>query len=56
MKDSAIIQDFIGYLKFEKHFSEHTAKCYGADLDQFAGFLKNDQVGSENDTSPNRCG
>ncbi len=42
MKDSAIIQDFLGYLKFEKHFSDHTAKCYGADLEQFSDFLKAD--------------
>jgi integrase/recombinase XerC len=39
MKESAVIQDFLGYLKFEKHFSDHTAKCYGADLDQFTDFL-----------------
>jgi len=44
MKESAIIQDFIGYLKFEKHFSVHTAKCYGADLEQFGQFLKNDHA------------
>jgi integrase/recombinase XerC len=39
MKDCAIIQEFLSYLKFEKHFSAHTAKCYGADLDQFIDFL-----------------
>jgi len=37
--DSAIIQQFLDYLKFEKRFSEHTAKCYGADLSQFGAFL-----------------
>jgi integrase/recombinase XerC len=37
--DSAIIQQFLDYLKFEKRFSEHTAKCYGADLSQFGEFL-----------------
>ena len=26
-------------MKFEKRFSEHTAKCYGADLSQFSEFL-----------------
>ncbi len=36
---SAIVQQFINYLKYEKRFSEHTAKCYGADLRQFSGFL-----------------
>ena len=39
MEDSAIVQEFINYLKFEKRFSEHTAKCYGADLEQFKEFL-----------------
>ncbi|MHC4905543.1 MAG: tyrosine-type recombinase/integrase, partial [Planctomycetota bacterium] len=39
MDNSAITQEFISYLKFEKHFSEHTAKCYGADLEQFESFL-----------------
>ncbi len=39
MEDSAIIQEFLGYLKYEKRFSEHTAKCYGADLAQFGEFL-----------------
>ena len=39
MEDDAIIQEFLSYLKFEKRFSEHTAKCYGADLGQFKEFL-----------------
>ncbi|MBN2136962.1 MAG: tyrosine recombinase XerC [Sedimentisphaerales bacterium] len=33
------MQKFLDYLKFEKRFSEHTAKCYGADLGQFGQFL-----------------
>jgi integrase/recombinase XerC len=40
MEESAIIQKFLDYLKFERRFSEHTAKCYGADLAQFGEFLK----------------
>jgi integrase/recombinase XerC len=36
---SAITQKFLDYLTFEKRFSVHTAKCYGADLGQFGGFL-----------------
>jgi integrase/recombinase XerC len=36
---SATIEQFLHYLKFEKRFSEHTAKCYGADLAQFSDFL-----------------
>jgi integrase/recombinase XerC len=38
---SAVIEQFLHYLKFEKRFSEHTAKCYGADLSQFSEFLLN---------------
>lgn len=39
MEDSVIIQEFLNYLNFEKRFSKHTAKCYGADLRQFGEFL-----------------
>ncbi len=39
MNNAAIIQEFLSYLNFEKHFSSHTAKCYGADLEQYASFL-----------------
>ena len=39
MEDNIIVQEFLSYLKFEKRFSEHTAKCYGADLSQFVDFL-----------------
>jgi integrase/recombinase XerC len=47
MEDSsAVIEQFLQYLKFEKRFSEHTAKCYGADLTQFSAFLLNGSNGS----------
>jgi len=39
MEDSVIVQEFLNYLNFEKRFSEHTAKCYGADMRQFSEFL-----------------
>jgi len=39
MTDCTLIHDFISYLTYEKHFSPHTAKCYGADLTQFSGFI-----------------
>jgi integrase/recombinase XerC len=39
MEDSIIVQEFLSYLKFERRFSVHTAKCYGADLVQFGKFL-----------------
>ncbi len=34
-----IIQQFIEYLRSERHFSGHTARCYTADLDQFCAYL-----------------
>lgn len=46
MEESNIIQRFLDYLKFEKRFSEHTAKCYGADLGQFGEFLVRNEEGS----------
>lgn len=40
MEENTIIHKFLDYLKFERRFSEHTAKCYGADLTQFGEFLQ----------------
>ena len=42
---SAIIEQFLNYLKYEKRFSEHTAKCYGADLAQYGEFLWGNATG-----------
>ncbi len=39
MTDKTLIDEFLNYLKFERHFSPHTAKCYSADLAQFCAFL-----------------
>ena len=39
MSYSPLIDEFLNYLKFERHFSPHTAKCYAADLAQFCSFL-----------------
>lgn len=49
MEDSTTIQNFLDYLKFERRFSEHTAKCYGADLTQFGEFLINDSETNHSD-------
>ncbi len=49
---SATVEQFLHYLKFEKRFSEHTAKCYGADLAQFAAFLQNGTNGSPSEGAP----
>lgn len=40
MQEFQIIREFLDYLTYEKHFSSHTAKCYSADLLQYAGYLK----------------
>ncbi len=34
-----LIAEFLNYLRYERHFSPHTGKCYAADLHQFCGFL-----------------
>lgn len=39
MNENKLIDDFLNYLRFERHFSPHTAKCYAADLHQFCGFM-----------------
>lgn len=39
MSQNALVTEFLNYLNFERHFSPHTAKCYGADLAQFCAFL-----------------
>jgi integrase/recombinase XerC len=49
MEDSTIVQEFLNYLKYEKRFSQHTAKCYEADLHQFGEFL----IDSSGCSSPN---
>ena len=49
MEESITIQKFLDYLRFERRFSEHTAKCYGADLAQYGEFL----VGTSDGTSQN---
>ena len=37
--NTPLIQEFFSYLKYEKHFSEHTLKCYNTDLQQYVEFL-----------------
>jgi len=52
MEDSTTIQHFLDNLKFERRFSEHTAKCYGADKAQFGEFLVGASETSHLDTEP----
>ena len=37
---NTMIKEFLDYLQYEKHFSEHTFKCYAADLRQYVGYLQ----------------
>ncbi|MHC4444091.1 MAG: tyrosine recombinase XerC [Planctomycetota bacterium] len=39
MSENKLIEEFLNYLRFERHFSPHTAKCYAADLHQFCEFI-----------------
>lgn len=34
-----ILEQFTNYLRYERHFSPYTARCYGADLRQYVEFL-----------------
>ena len=45
MIENSLIDEFLNYLKFERHFSPHTAKCYSADLAQFCAFLSGGVTG-----------
>ena len=45
MTEHSLVNEFLNYLKFERHFSPHTAKCYAADLAQFCAFLIGDKAG-----------
>ena len=51
MEHSQYIQEFTNYLNFEKYFSAHTAKCYGADLLQFAQFVTERDSGEHSDSN-----
>ncbi len=42
MKNIAITTAFLDCLTHDRHFSEYTAKCYGADLRQYCEFLSDE--------------
>ena len=52
MEESTAIQQYLDYLKFERRFSEHSFRCYGADLTQYGEFLVGASEGSHLDTEP----
>lgn len=56
MTEHSLVNEFLNYLKFERHFSPHTAKCYSADLAQFSAFLVGDKVGMTGKSSHSASG
>lgn len=52
----SVIEQFSNYLRFERHFSPYTARCYGADLRQYAEHLLADSDTSVADVSTNGDG
>lgn len=40
----SIVELFLTYLRAERHFSSHTARCYAADLEQFCAYLSSGAV------------
>lgn len=42
----SLTEQFVNYLRFERHFSPYTARCYGADLRQFVEYLTEREAGS----------
>ncbi len=49
--NTPLIQEFFSYLRYEKHFSDHTLKCYNTDLQQYVYFLDTEQAGSASQDS-----
>lgn len=56
MTQNALIDEFLNYLRFERHFSPHTAKCYAADLHQFCAFLSDSGAPPSHGTGGNGYG
>ena len=38
--NTTLIESFVNYLRFERHFSPYTARCYETDLRQYVGHLQ----------------
>lgn len=47
-EQNSFIDQFGSYLRFERHFSPYTARCYGADLRQYTNYLSG--AGTAQDT------
>lgn len=49
---SQTLEQFVNYLRYERHFSPYTTRCYGADLRQYAEFLAGDAPGQRSQDDP----
>lgn len=56
MEQNNLIQEFLNYLNYERRFSEHTAKCYSADLRQFVSFLDDSDTGDSHESARSGSG
>jgi integrase/recombinase XerC len=56
MTGCAITQEYLNYLKYEKRFSEYTARSYGADLEQFLEFLQGQETEESSIAGVDFCG
>ncbi len=52
-QQKSIIDQFIDYLRFERHFSPYTARCYAADLRQYESYLTTGNASSQEKPDPN---
>ena len=55
-QEHPLVTDFLNYLRFERHFSPHTGKCYAADLYQFSQFLLGGPEAAARVSLPSRGG
>ena len=48
----ALIDQFVNYLRFERHFSPYTARCYGADLRQYTLYMAGETLAQAAQRAP----
>lgn len=51
-QEHPLVTEFLNYLRYERHFSPHTGKCYAADLHQFSQYLVGGPEAAMNAASP----
>jgi integrase/recombinase XerC len=56
MSTNDLLNEFIDYLRFEKHFSNYTSRCYSADLRQFVETLWGQGKTTESDVESHAGG